>query len=154
MVDAAGPASAPRPRPLARGCALYLIVLGLVLVVLAGGAAAGVWWLMDRIRHSGGFDQAVALASADARVRAELGEPVASGWLVTGSIHISDGRGRSELSSSLTGTRAEGRLHMRATREDGVWTLSSVRVRVPSGELVLVPTETAPPKLPAEAPAF
>lgn len=141
--------------PRRHGCAIYAVVLAVVLLLFAGMAVAGVVWVMSLMRSSGGFDQAVALASADARVQQALGSPLEPGWLVGGQIRIVNEDGTSALSSSLTGTRGSGTLRMAATRHRGTWTLTMVTVATPGGEIDVLAASTGEPEgapLPAEAP--
>lgn len=98
------------------GCCLGCILIPVLFVTVLGGGAFWAW------RSSGASEvreEAIARATSHPAVIEALGEPIESGWLPEGRVHIGDGEGEADFSVDLTGPRGEGRLHAVARRQGG-----------------------------------
>ncbi len=76
--------------------------------------------LIDSSGTGGLFDPATALH----------GEPIESGWLITGSINRSGSSGDADLSIPLRGPDGHGRLYVIADRRAGKWSFELAEVRL------------------------
>lgn len=117
----------------------------LVLLALAGFAAAIVGIASLSIRSSDVYEDAVARASAHPVVVTTLGPPIEGGWLVSGSIRMSGPSGTADLEIPLSGSIREAKLYAVATKSAGRWTFSTLEVEVEGmpSRILLLPA--APP---------
>ena len=74
------------------------------------------------------YEQALAAAKADSVVQATLGPPVESSWSSQTSIQVRDGQSVAEFSIPLHGSKADGVLHVEATKRGGEWTYQVFQV--------------------------
>ena len=97
-----------------------------VLILACGVAIVGlVFYLM---RSSDVYEQAIEVVqSHPAAVRA-LGEPVESGFFVTGSISTSGASGRADFQIPVSGSRDKGTLYVVATKSEGAWHFSTLEL--------------------------
>jgi hypothetical protein len=117
-----------------------LLLIGCALAVLCGGCVVGgVWLLLDSIKSSGAYTQAVQKAQADPRVVAALGAPVEPDWYVMGSVDLVNDGGHAELSIPLQGSKRfggtprTGKLIVVADKAGGVWTLTKLDLVTATG---------------------
>lgn len=109
-----------------------LLIGGLVMLLGLGLCAGSVALVLRSIKSTGAYSEAVALASSDPRVAAEIGGPVRPDWYVLGSVKLVNDAGHADLSIPLIGTKTmggtprTGRLIVAADRAGGVWTLRKV----------------------------
>lgn len=88
-------------------------------------------------RSSGAWKEAVALATADPRVRQALGDPVAPGAWVGGRIHVVNGdRGEAAFVVPLHGPRGEASLRVQALKNRGVWSFQLLQAQVRGGACI------------------
>src|SRR5579863_2716559 len=89
----------------------------LVLVLLI---AAGVWGPVitraHRIHKSDVYQQSVKRATSNLEVRASLGEPVETAWLVSGELNDQ----LAKLSIPISGPKGKGMIHVVAAKSYGV----------------------------------
>ncbi|HEX8814365.1 MAG TPA: cytochrome c oxidase assembly factor Coa1 family protein [Terriglobales bacterium] len=108
------------------------IVLGglilLLLIALALGAV--VLGRMSAVRHSGVFQEALARASADPKVVAELGEPIRTGYYVSGKLQTRGRFGFADFDVALIGPRNDGVLSVLAYKIRGEWQYRLLEVDV------------------------
>lgn len=104
-------------------CAWFLCVVGAsaLLVQAAIGSRTGI---------RDGYRMAVEQAFAHPATFAAFGEPVEAQWLPELSFDKGEDRERLGLLIRLSGPRAEGLLHMRATRRRGPWRFEELRLEV------------------------
>jgi len=76
------------------------------------------------------FKDALAKATANPQVRAELGEPVKEGWWVNGHMRISGSAGNAALSIPLKGSSKGGTLYAVAHKSAGEWRYDRLEVEV------------------------
>lgn len=59
-----------------------------------------------------------------------LGSPISSGFFPTGNISIKNNAGKADLVISLSGSKADGKAHVKATKQAGTWTIHVLYVVV------------------------
>lgn len=111
------------------GCALLVLAVILCLGVLLGLAASAV-------RNSDVCAQALAKASASAKVRGLLGTPLRQGWTFTGGITITGTTGSATVTFPISGPKGEATVRAEATMNKGAWILTI---------LVVTPERTGKP---------
>lgn len=121
------------------GCLGILVALGLFF-----GAIFGV--VMASMRSNDVYREAMARASSDSRVLAELGSPIRAGFMISGSIRVSGPSGTANLAIPLSGPRAEGKLYAVAEKSAGTWTFSTLEVEIDGrpNRVSLLPPATGP----------
>ena len=109
---------------MARGSkALWLIpagCLGLV-VVCAGFILVILGVVRTSIRASEPYQVAIARAKADAEVTAALGTPIEEGVFPMGSIEVSGGSGRADLTIPIHGPDGKATVYVQAEKFAGAW---------------------------------
>lgn len=106
------------------GCLAFFMLGGLFV----GGILTVVGVAM---RASDPYQLAVATATHDPSVVAELGAPVKPGWLTTGQINVAGPSGHAGLAIPIYGSRASGKINVCAEKAHGKWTFSCLSVDVP-----------------------
>jgi hypothetical protein len=100
----------------------------LVLTVVFAALIATI--ILSATRSSWACTEGVELARQDPRVIVELGEPIDTGWLVTGSIRVSGPSGRAELAIPLHGPQNSATLYVVAHKQVGQWQFERAEVEV------------------------
>lgn len=115
------PRSAGRPwiKWVALGCGAF-VLLGLLA---AGGLALLV---MGGMKRSEAFQHAMEAARASPEVEAALGEPVTSGWWLTGSFEVSGPTGEASMAIPVRGPEGRGTLYVEATKAAGRWSYTTL----------------------------
>lgn len=111
------------------GCSVAILVLCFVIALVAG-LVVGLPALM---KSNDAYQEGLARAQADPRVREILGEPVVDGWMPTGSVNTNGDTGSVSLSVGIRGPKGSGTLHIEATKSAGVWTYQVLGVRLSEG---------------------
>jgi len=106
--------------------ALSLGTLAIVVAVIVAGFAS--------IKSSWAYCEGVALARGNSTLIGELGEPIETGWLVSGSIHVEGPAGSAELAIPLSGPRNTATLYVIAHKRAGKWQFELAEVEVPGRE--------------------
>ena len=109
------------------GCLLVLGVLAAVAIVF------GVFGV---IKSSNVYEEALARARSHPAATAALGEPIETGWYLTGSVETSGPGGEASLSVPLEGPRGEGTLYVEATKRAGAWSYELLELAVEGGERI------------------
>lgn len=109
------------------GC-LVAIVLGFVGLTVGGGLA-----VFSGIKSSAAYTESVALARADPRVVELLGEPIETGFFMSGSINLSGSSGEADMAIPLTGPKGEATLYAVATKVAGEWRFEVLEVAPKGG---------------------
>jgi|ERR1700722_2517682 len=106
----------------------WKIPLGcLILVLLVGGFIA---LLLTSFHSSDAYNQAMARAAADPQVRAQVGEPIQPGWLISGQLKVNGSTGSADFSIPVSGPRGKGTIRVVAVKSDGVWRFTTLLVNV------------------------
>jgi hypothetical protein len=116
------------------GCCLGCVLIPIVFAAVVGGGAFWAWWSSGA---SDVRDRAVERARSHPAVIDALGEPIETGWLPQGSVHLQNGEGEADFTLGLTGPRGEGRLYVKARRERGEWDFEVLELRVEGRDEVL-----------------
>ncbi len=109
------------------GClgALACGVGGLVLFVglIYGGVTTA-------IRSSEPYEEGMNRARAHADVKAALGEPIESGFWLTGNINVSGSSGNADLTIPISGPRGSGTLYVAGRKTANQWQYSTMEVEL------------------------
>jgi len=111
----------------ALGCGGFLLVVVLFI-------AAIFFFVFSMMKGSDPYKEALRRSQHDARVLAKLGGPIEAGWFTTGNINTTaGGRGDADLSIPLHGSHGQGRVHVVAAKENGVWKYQTMHFRANDG---------------------
>ena len=96
---------------------LFIGIIGGVALI---GAAAAVGVVLHLADHEARV-MALETLRRHPGAAALLGRPVEPGWFTSGSITYGEESDRAELSFSVSGPRADGRVRLTAVRQDDAW---------------------------------
>ena len=127
----AQPAAPARQSFIARHWKWMIPVGCLGFLVLLGGFVAGVMLLVfGMIKSSDVYQEAIHVTQVNPVARSVLGDPIESGWFVTGSIQTSGPAGTADISVPVSGPKAEGRVYAVAKKSAGRWEFSLLELEV------------------------
>jgi hypothetical protein len=106
--------------------AIWGVVIWLGTIALFGGIFGGTFYLL---RHSEAYELGASRLQASTQAANVLGAPITTGYPM-GSITTNGATGRAILSFSATGTKAAGQVFLEAIKKDGVWSLTSLTLKV------------------------
>lgn len=109
------------------GCLTILLLFALFVAGIAGIA-------FTAMKSSDVYRGAVARAEAHPAVREALGEPLRTGWYLTGNIDTSGSSGHADISIPLKGSQRDGTLYAVASKSAGRWTYDTLEVEVEGQE--------------------
>src|SRR5581483_6575340 len=118
----------------------------LLFALFIGGIFAVV---SSAIKSSEPCQYAVARASTDARVTAQLGGPITPGWFLNGSMNVSGSSGNADLSIPLNGKLRHGTVYVVAKKSAGIWHYRILQVAI-EGEAERINLLPSPPPEPDE----
>jgi hypothetical protein len=110
--------------------AIWGVVIWLGAIVLFGGIFGGVF---HALRHSDAYELGASTVQTNADAVAVLGTPIETGYPF-GSIRINGATGQALLNFSVTGPKASGRVFLEAIKQNGVWSLRNLRLKVDGRE--------------------
>jgi hypothetical protein len=102
--------------------ACLVIFIGAIFLIVFGA-----------IRSSDVYTEAVEIAQGSEAVSAALGQPVETGWFVSGSINTSGSSGDADIIIPLSGPIGKGDLVVIAFRRNRNWEFSSLYLDVEGG---------------------
>lgn len=105
------------------GC-LSLILLG----VLAVGGIAMI--VMGALKSSDAYKTSIGRAENNPQVVNALGSPVKAGMFVSGNTNVNGSSGNADLQVPLSGPKGKGTLYFVATKSEGNWNFSKMKVHV------------------------
>jgi hypothetical protein len=110
----------------------WLVPVGcLGLLVMLGAFALGTLVVVfTAIKSSDVYREAIQIARAHPGVRSELGDPIETGWFVSGSVQVTGPSGHADISVPLSGSRRSGTLYGVADKSAGRWAFSLLEVEV------------------------
>lgn len=110
----------------------------LALIVLGAIAVAGlVFFVFGAIKKSDVYAEALKRAQSSPQVQAALGTPIEDGMWVAGSVNMSNDTGHAEITSPLSGPKAQGALVLKADKATGSpWSYSVLEVQIPGAEKI------------------
>lgn len=113
---------APPPAP-ARRSWIKWVAFGCVGLLILGalGAAAIMFLVFGAVKRSDAYEGAVQIASGHPAVIAAIGEPIETGFFVSGSVKTAGPGGEASLAIPLEGPLGEGTLYVQATKQAGRW---------------------------------
>jgi hypothetical protein len=109
------------------GC---LSVIAAFVVFLAGI----VFVVFGFLRSSDVYQYALERASSNAAVIEALGEPVAPGWYLMGSIEVQGASGQADISIPIAGPRGNGTIFASARKTAGRWDYQVLEVEIEGRE--------------------
>jgi hypothetical protein len=116
-----------------RAWAKWAVIVWIGAIVLFGGIFGGVFYGLSQ---SDAYRLAVSRLEASAEVTNLLGAPITTGW-PTGSIKISGAGGSAALDFSVTGSKGTGHAVLEATKQNGIWSLRSLKLKINGSDRVI-----------------
>jgi Cytochrome oxidase complex assembly protein 1 len=113
--------------------AIWGVVIWIGAITLFGGFFGGIFY---SLRNSEAYELGASKLQASAEAANLLGTPISTG-IPSGSISVGGASGRAVLSFSVTGTKASGRLFLEAIKKDGVWSITSLTLKVDGGDSMI-----------------
>jgi hypothetical protein len=123
------------------GCSI-LSALGVIAVFIL------VFFVFRLIKSSDVYKEARDRATTDPRVIAVLGEPITTGFWVSGSVKINNDQGTANIDFPISGPKGSARVHAEATRDERAWHYNVLRVKPESGPAIDLAEPEAPPAEP------
>jgi len=112
------------------GC-LGLVAIVVIIVVVIGGIGLKIF------RSSSPCQSALSAAQASPAMRAQIGEPIELGWLITGSINSINGSGSANLNILVHGPKGKASVRVIGKSAAGVWNYEKMTATITStGEKV------------------
>lgn len=110
----------------------WLVPVGcLGAVALFVAFVGGIFFVVETsFRSSDAYTQALTRVQANPRVTAEIGQPLRSGWLGSGSISVSGPSGHADLSIPVYGPKGKGTVYVVADKSAGVWRFETLQVEI------------------------
>ena len=110
----------------------WFIPVGCLSIVLIAVAFVGAvaYFIIGSVKSSDLYQQAMIKARSNAAVVRELGEPIETGWLVSGSITVNGNSGNADLKIPISGPKKSGALYALATKTQGRWDFSALEVEI------------------------
>jgi hypothetical protein len=105
------------------GC-LSIVVMAVAVV------AAGIYFVFGAIKSSDVYQQALAKTRSNPAVVRELGEPIETGWLISGHINVSNDSGNADVRIPISGPRKSGAVYATAIKKQGKWDFSALEVEI------------------------
>jgi hypothetical protein len=151
-------AQSPPPQPLSgggmtgqrqkSGCGkaiVILLVIGLLLIGLAGGGAYYAYRALgNKLRSSEAYTVAVAALKNDPTVSEKMGAITDTGFPLGAFHEEMDGSGDAAYHLSVKGAKTNGTYDVAMTRRSGKWYLQTGRVTLTGGEIINIKSNSAP----------
>jgi len=106
--------------------AIWGVVIWLGVIALYGGLFGTVFSVL---KNSEAYQLGVSRLQANAAAVTALGAPVSTG-MPSGKISFNGESGSAALQLSATGTKASGQVTLQAVKENGVWSLTVLKLKV------------------------
>lgn len=109
------------------GIIVWVLVLGFFVLIFTS--------VFGALKGSDAYRMSMEEVRASTAVQAALGQPIDTGFFVTGNISLNaDGGGRAQLRIPLKGPRGAATAYSQAIRNAGAWDLRLLIVRIPGRE--------------------
>ncbi len=105
------------------------VILGVVVLALAGLGAAIFFSIVALFKSSDVYQLALARVNANVEATALLGLPIEPGFPM-GSIRVSGPSGDAQLSIPVRGSKGKGTIYLQATRQMGTWTFERIQLEI------------------------
>ena len=126
------------PTPRKSSCGKVLLIVGIILLLLAGGLGALVYFgyqkLENTLKSSEAYTVAVNRLKESEEVRNELGEIKDTGFPLGAYHENSNGTGDAGFAMSVQGSKTNGRYEVHLERRNSIWRLTSGVVRTDTGK--------------------
>ncbi|SRR6266536_1151274 len=123
-------------------CGKIIIIVGIILLVLAGGLAAAIYfgyhYAEKTLKSSEAYIVAVAALKENEEVKDQLGEIKGTGFPLGAFNTSADGSGNAAFVMSVQGTKASGKYEVNLVRSNSVWRLTKGVVRTNGGNIIQV----------------
>ena len=106
------------------GCLSILAAIAVVIVLI-------VTLVFGALKSSDVYKQAMTKATNNPTVISELGQPIESGWMVSGSISVNGSSGEADISIPISGPKKSGTIFAVGRKSAGEWKFSRLEVEVP-----------------------
>lgn len=106
-----------------------VVVTGMALI--AAFIAAIFALVFGMMRSSEPYQTAMQRAQTNTQVSAALGQPLESGWFITGNIADSGAQGEANLAIPIHGPRGQARIFVEARQQYGQWHYDTLAVKLP-----------------------
>jgi hypothetical protein len=101
-----------------------------MVVIAVGVVAAFIFFIFGTIKSSDVYQQALARAKSNPDVVRELGEPIETRFLMSGSINVSGDSGNAEMKIPVYGPKKSGAINAVAVKRQGQWDFSALEVEI------------------------
>jgi hypothetical protein len=106
------------------GCAMALGVVALLGVAVFA-------LVMSFMKGADACQMPLKAAQESELMRAELGEPITMGWLVSGNIQINNGDGTADVTVPVSGPKGSASIHTVGTKKDGgPWSFTKMQATI------------------------
>jgi len=109
------------------GIIMAVFVCTAIVIGLAVGIIA---FTFGSLKSTAVYQEAVAQATDNPEVINALGEPIETGFFLSGSVNINNADGDAELSIPLSGSKRDGTLYVEAIKTSGEWNFHVLEVEV------------------------
>jgi hypothetical protein len=118
---------------------VLLLVVGLPVCTCGGCVASVFLGLHAAIKTSEPYRHGLAEAQKNAQVREFLGEPMAAGYFVNGSINLENDGGQCDMTVPISGPKGSGTIRIRGTRVGGTWSYEELSAEANGHTVDLLP---------------
>lgn len=119
----------------------------LVVAVWLGLSVSGAVVAFVLMTNSDAAKLAIAAAESNAALSERLGQPMKTGWFISGKIEVTPASGHAELAIPVSGPRSRGTIYSESRKRAGVWQLDFLEfVDKKSGEHLNLLASDAPEK--------
>jgi TonB family protein len=130
------------PPPRKSSCGKIILIVGIILVLLAAGIAAAVYfgyrYAEKTLKSSEAYTLAVKALKENPEVMEKLGEIKETGFPLGAFSTNADGTGDAAFTMSVQGTKGNGQYEVMLKRRDHVWHIENGSVRTASGEVIRI----------------
>lgn len=130
-----------------KGAPLWLVLslsAGTFLLAVAVFIAVMISVTQSSLRRSTPYKTALAMASQSPCAVARLGQPVAPGRFIVGSISKTNGEAYADMEFPVHGPLGTGRLHVVGVETGGQWTMQYLSLRTDDTRTMLLPAAPCP----------
>lgn len=120
------------------------VLCGTFLALLIAGVFALALGVMQIMRSSTPYQDAVGIARANPAVVQALGTPIEAGWFNSGKIETHNGSGHADLQIPLEGPKGRARLYVVGDKRGRHWRYDTLEVHVDASDAVIPLQESAP----------
>src|SRR5438105_4291789 len=94
-----------------------------IVCVWVGLGVFGAIWAFAIMRTTDAAKLAISTAQTSPVLALQLGQPLKTGWFISGSVEITPASGHAELTIPISGPKGAGTLYAEAHKRAGLWAL-------------------------------